>query len=146
MNSLFPNTKLFSSPTLVALAICVLVMPGCDGGDPRTATVSGRVTLDGQPVDSGSILLLSETGDSGGAELDSGGAYSLVCKPGKYLVAVMPIPVEVGQDGRPLNPMQAGRSTKIPKHYQDVGSSELAVEVNSGDNTFDVVLVSKAGK
>ncbi|QDV69573.1 hypothetical protein Poly24_32890 [Rosistilla carotiformis] len=125
-----------------ALPLAILLTLGCGEPNPRTATVSGNVLLDDQPLDSGNLLLLSESGESGGAELNADGTYTLTCIPGTYHVAVMPISVEVGPDGTPMNPEQAASTVEIPQKYHDVGSSELTVEVTDGENTFDIPLVS----
>ncbi len=146
MNSPLRIANLIKRAGWIALIPCLIVTLGCGAGEPRTSTVVGRVTLDDQPLNAGSILLLSETGDSGGGELNADGTYSLVCKPGSYLAAVMPLAVEVGEDGAPLNPAQSANAMKIPPQYQDVGSSKLTVDVSAGDNTFDVQLVSKPAR
>lgn len=127
------------------MSLTCLLSIGCDA-EQRTSTVVGRVTLDDQPLSSGSILLLSDLGDSGGAEVQSDGTFTLACNPGTYHVAVMPVAVKAGVDGLPVDPTQAGNAVEIPKMYQDVGSSEITVEVTEGENTLDVPLVSKPKK
>ncbi|WP_417748567.1 hypothetical protein [Rosistilla oblonga] len=136
--------KFFNAASLLALSLGLMLTLGCDDSDPRTGTVSGFVSLDDQPLGSGNILLLSESGASGGAELAADGTYTLSCTPGKYLVAVMPIAVEVGPDGKPTDPQAAANVVEIPMHYQDVGTSEIAIEVVAGDNDFHISLDSKS--
>lgn len=118
------------------------LLSGCwSGGGQGTASVSGAVTLDGQPIGAGSVLLVSERGLGVSAELQRDGKYAIRCLPGKYFVAVSPPP-----PADPLAPQAAGAPSpevKIPKSYQDAGTSGLLAEVKDGTNSFDFSLDSK---
>jgi len=119
--------------------LCVIVLiAGCSGGDP-VASVTGKVTVDGEPVTEGMVLFLSEKGAGGSGELQADGTYTLQCPPGQYKVAVAP-PESTDPTPAPAKPPEEG---DIPYQYQDVGSSGLTAELAEGENTFDIPLESK---
>lgn len=144
MNIQFACFTHLKSITCLVLVCSLVHAVGCSSeSEGRSAELSGRVTLDAQPLDSGSLLLLSENGESGGASLNADGSFTLNCKPGKYLVAVTPLVAETGPEGVPLEPASPAGTIEIPKKYHDVGTSELKVEVGQGSNSADFELVSK---
>lgn len=118
------------------------LLSGCwSGGGPETASVSGAVTLDGKPIGAGSVLLVSERGLGVSAELQSDGKFGIRCLPGKYFVAVSP-----PSPADPLAPKSSpapSAEVKIPKPYQDAGTSGLLADVKDGNNSFDFSLDSK---
>lgn len=76
------------------------------------------------------------------APLQTDGSFTLQCVPGAYAVAVAPPP--------PLDPLALNSSAgsgpapaNIPKQYQDVGTSGLAVNVEHGENAVDFHLDSR---
>ncbi len=54
----------FASYTMVILRGRCLVLAGCSLGDAKHGTVSGTVSFDGQPLQSGSIRFTPEGGHS----------------------------------------------------------------------------------
>lgn len=119
---------------LIAINLCLL---GCGGGGSSkpTASVSGTVTFNGQPVKAGLVNFESDPpGNAAQGELKDGkftlnGAVFL----GKYKVSVGPprlAPPVAGQTA-PLP------DTKdIPPKYETAKSSGLTAEVKAGSNTF----------
>jgi hypothetical protein len=136
---------------IVGLFVLSLTLVGCG---ERLATVTGQVTLDGQPLRGGQELAgtVQFVPDSGGATatayLDGDGRYSLSTgsrqgtQPGRYLVAVsatkiIPAATEGGAaSGRPAT----------PRRYANPKESGFVVDVESGDNTFDFALQSQDGR
>jgi hypothetical protein len=130
------------------LGLCAL-LAGCSGpkykGDKRYP-LSGEVTLDGQPVDLGSISVIPE-GSKGGA---SGG----VINEGKYDVPEEKGPtagtyrVQINwlkRTGRQLRDPESGemydeRREALPEKFHT--KSELTVEVPAPDNRHDFTLKS----
>jgi hypothetical protein len=129
---------------------------GCGGGDatddlPRTA-VSGKVTLDDKPLESGSISFDPEPGvkdpvSVGGVIVD--GAYSIDKAtgptPGTYRVAI-----QASEASAPIQPGVAPGATpkvvkakpKVPAKYN--AKTELKKEIAAGaSNSFDFDLKSR---
>lgn len=91
------------SESLFVVATCLLLTPlvGCSGSDkPNTVPVSGKVTLDGVPVEGASVMFRPEgPGRPGTAMTDANGVYHLSsygepndgAVPGDYTVAVIKI-------------------------------------------------------
>jgi hypothetical protein len=138
------------SPAVLALAC----LTGCSSGDglPREA-VSGKVTLDGKPLASGSIRFSPVGGGdaknpalSGGATIMDG-AYDIPREsgltPNKYSVAITS--AEGGAAAaanEPPGPAQKPAKEAIPEKYNK--ASVLDAEVTPGGaNTFNFDLSSK---
>jgi hypothetical protein len=67
-----------SCRTLLALAVLLLpLLVGCGPSGPEIAYVSGKVTLDGQPLPYASIIFIPENGRPAGAATDENGNYVL---------------------------------------------------------------------
>lgn len=139
-----PDVVMFAARFLLAslLLVVVVAFPGCSSGkEGHTAVLSGQVTLDSQPLETGSLLLLAPTGESGGAMLEPDGTFSLRCKPGIYQVAVVPPTPETGPEGVPVAPIAV--PADVPRKYTDVATSMLTVEVADGDNSANFELTSR---
>ena len=113
---------------------------GCGSDTPPLGTVSGKVTLDGEPLVGVIINFKPDDGRVATGTTDKDGRYTLEyvygtegTKVGKSTVM---FEWPLGQGGKP-----------IPKRYTGL-QSELKVEVGDGSNTFDFALESKppAGK
>jgi len=68
---------------------------GCSEGRPERVAVSGRVTIDGEPLKFGSVLFVPTNGRVSGGAIDEEGHFVLTCYepedgviPGKYQVSV----------------------------------------------------------
>lgn len=130
---------------LCSPAIACLMISGC--GSDELNSVSGTVTLDGQPL-KGAFVTFSpaEGGRPASAETDDEGRYELQYSrtskgtgAGKYVVTI-----------------RTGTSTdegeeipeKLPARYHDEAADnpEMRVEVTPGGNTFDFKLTSKGAE
>jgi hypothetical protein len=110
----------------------VMCLAGCGGGE-KTYKVSGTVTFDGKPVESGTISFESAAGGAGVASSGiTGGKYELQSKAGKkkvQITASRPLP---GKEKEPTPPMES----YIPVKYNTM--TELTKEVSaSAENRFD---------
>jgi len=118
----------------IAAMVIGVVAVGCDGR-PSRVPVSGKVTVEGKPLEVGSITFYATAGGRpGGASLAEGGSYSITMyetndglPPGKYSVAVAA--AEWISD-------KACR-WHAPQHYQDAKTSGLTVEIKNEESTFD---------
>ena len=130
------------SRVLVGLAMVasVLIATGCDNR-PSRVPVSGQVTIDGEPLEFGSITFYATGGGRpGGASLAEGGSYSVTMHdpndglpPGKYTVTVAA--AEWVSD-------KACR-WHAPKHYQDAKTSGLTAEIKNEATTMNFNLTWK---
>jgi hypothetical protein len=133
---------------LVFASLTTFVVSGCGNG---LATVTGAVTLDGQPITGadkyGTVSFYRESG--GGAPaigvMDESGHYTVRTgsqagmEPGTYLVgiAVKKVTPPAQQYGLPT-------ATLItPTKYSSVQQSGFRSEVKAGRNTIDFALSSK---
>ncbi|MFH1924018.1 MAG: hypothetical protein ABIP48_29540 [Planctomycetota bacterium] len=125
------------------LAVLLVVIAGCDGSN--RAGVTGEVTLDGQPVEDGTISFVPSGGAAAWGDI-KGGRYSISAaegpgvgtsrveirwdrKTGKKSPAVPPAPPDT---------MIEETEEAVPARYN--AESELKAEVKSGKNTFDFKL------
>jgi hypothetical protein len=132
------------------LALTLLPTAGCGPRSDRLA-VSGNVTLDGAPLDSGSIRLTSIGGEklvSSGAMIQNGayqipqekglvaGTYHVeLSSPDKQAPAAMDDGTPDGR-GIPIAP------NRIPAAY-NVDSKQTIEVTPDGDNQFDFNVISK---
>ena len=140
------NRSCFCLSVLVVLLCCL----GC--GESLPATVSGTVTIDGQPLPEGETV----TGNvvfyptAGGAaafgDVSSGGKYKITTgstkglAPGDYKVTVRVIEMEPEPPGGyKVAPPQKLLS---PPKYNDNEKTDLQVTVEAGSQTIDLDLAS----
>jgi hypothetical protein len=129
-------------PAVVSTAALVL---GCGGPE---STVTGTVTLDGQPVGPGVVVFAPAEGTSNPSDgaIQNDGSYSLRTsreeglKAGKYKVGVTVL------DQPEVKPGE--RSMEVaeyitPQKYADPSTSGLQYDVTPGDNTIDIELTSE---
>jgi hypothetical protein len=142
--------------TLVACVGIVFLVTGCGPSRPKTAPVSGVVTLDGKPVAGASVML---TPDDGGrpalGESDAEGKFALATfEPGdgalvgKHHVTVRKVEisgVQADRDGLSGQPMRGGVREKwvIPKKYSNSKEWDHTVEVKSGMEPLKLELTSR---
>lgn len=129
------------SPTLLTTCLlsCSLLLTagGCSGGnDDGTLLVSGTVTFDGSPLESGKVIL--EPVVAGGRPFAGSihdGAFQLRATPGKKIVRITATRLE---DPKKLSAemrrtMEVGGAGSVPVQFiptQYNRDSELTVEIN----------------
>jgi hypothetical protein len=121
---------------------------GCGSGGPTMGRVSGTVTFQGKPLDSGTVTFIATDGKNPNATgaIKPGGTYSLqTSEPGDgavvgdYKVAITDVDPSSFNTPLPGAPAAVPKSA-IPKLYQDSSTSGLTAKVESGSNTKDFVL------
>jgi len=130
---------------LFAVVVSVGLL-GCGGGPkgPKTAQVSGTVTLDGAPLDEGSINFIPEdgTGAPAGTKIVKG-SYSVAVPLGSKRVEIR-APKVVGQkvayEGDPNSPKIDLIEERVPHRYN--ATTELKTVVTDGTNKADFPLVT----
>lgn len=127
--------------------LCLGLISGCGRGDhPETGPVSGRITLDGQPLGEADVYFAPESGGrTSSARTDAEGRYVLLytgpkdrgAKVGTHRVAIR----TAGERLDPATGKSKYQKEKLPKRYHD--KSELVREVDRRGGTFDFELTSK---
>lgn len=135
----------------LACAASALLLAGCDNG---LSTVTGTVTLDGQPLTGGQhmngTVTFSREGGGGAPAvgfIDESGHYSVNTgatsglAPGNYQVAIAMKKITI-----PADPHAMPIPTLItPAKYKSTQSSGLHAEVKPGRNKLDFALQSDTG-
>lgn len=123
-------------------AILLVVLTGC-GGSASTATVTGTVTLDGEPLAEGAIVTRPEAG-RGAQGLIRNGQFTLGTMSGSdgAIVGLHKVAIVAHEKG------QAGPEGKpgkllVPERYTNPESSGLTIDVTAGNNTPKLELTTK---
>ena len=128
-------------PYHLAFATLLFFALGCGAGGPAMYRVTGTVTFDGRPVESGEIIFVPvDKGVAPDAGRIDNGAYDLLVKAGKKRVEIRASRPVLG--GKP-NPMGPVYQDYIPEKYNARTTLAAAVEPE-GANRFDYEL--KSGK
>jgi len=125
--------------SFVCLALAIVMLVGCS--DPKRAgkyEVSGSVTWNGEPVETGFVTFHPEGGKSDEAGPLASGRYSFYAHAGKNRVSIQA--EKVAGFNQAMN--QPNVVQFIPPKYNT--ESELSAEVTAdGDNTFDFALTGE---
>ena len=137
-----PRSMTYRSIALLLIVLLLSISSSCS--DSHRATVSGTVTIDGQPVKAGSIAFFAvdEKSPTTGATI-ADGQYAAAVPLGLAKVQIRVAKV-VGQKklyNTPDSPMQPIMHEVLPRKYND--DTELQLEVKSGSNIKDFELTTK---
>jgi len=131
---------------VASLSLAFLMSLGC-GGSGMTK-VDGAVTLDGKPLEDGSISFepADGKGPTAGGTIEAG-EYAIEVPPGSKIVRITATKV-VGQKpmykGRPDSPMMEIRKDIIPPEYNTKSTLTLNVESSPTPGNFDLKSASAA--
>jgi len=114
-------------------ALLLLAAAGCGTDGPEIAYVTGRVTLDGKPLRSASIVFIPENGRPAGARTDEDGNYVLNfdesrrgALPGQSTVRInTQRDPEMDENGKTV---LAGSPETIPMQYNAASKLTFTVE------------------
>lgn len=131
-------------------AAAAIALAGCGGGLP--ASVSGRVTLDGQPLTTGLVTFLpvasgpaayGPVGPDGRYSIQTGGTSGL--DPGDYIVTVAANAPPAAAPPPSGGPKYAEPMLLLvtPRRYATKETSPLKATVKPGGQTLDFQLESK---
>jgi hypothetical protein len=126
----------------LVLGLGVFVV-GCAGGDGRAMTkVSGKVTLDGVPVDDGQILFRRTSGEQKGYEgLIKDGTYQLDCEQGDVKVEITAFRIVPGKFTTVNGPKEPVREMYVPEKYNT--KTTLTQKLSGSSSTIPFELSSK---
>jgi hypothetical protein len=118
------------------LCLPILLIAGCGQSGPELAPVTGRVTLDGRPLENADLTFNAEGKSPGVARAGADGRYEVMYKRGVVGAPVGPNKVSIT-----VSPEVVRNPPRIPPRYNT--ASELSVEVMPGeDNVFDFDLTT----
>lgn len=144
----------------VSLLLSVFTIPqlvGCSSSENRvpTATVRGKVTYNGEPLQIGSLLFVPlGGGPSAEGNIDRNGNYRMGTYTtvdgavlGKHQVMITAF-TSAGGSGLPEDSVKGESApvSVIPEKFGDLAKSGLEIEVKTGNNDVDFVLTSKVGE
>lgn len=126
-------------PAALVWVVLGCLASGCGGkpAGPEKFRVTGSVTLDGQPIASGTISFDSADGKAGAGAVTAG-AYTADVPAGKKTVRIN----SQRDTGKKGMYGEAVTEEVIPKKYNSE-SKEMAEVKTSGENKFDFKLESK---
>jgi len=134
-----------------AAAVLALAVTGC--GNSLPATVSGTITLGGQPLPesdliSGTVMFHPTAGGAAAiGSVSTGGRYDIKTgstrglAPGDYRVTVRVVEIEPPPPGGYQN--APGQRLLTPRRYEDREKSGLQYAVTPGKNQIDLTLEAK---
>jgi hypothetical protein len=125
-------------PTAIASVILSTCLAGCGG--PTTATVSGNVTFNGQPVVGGAITLWPEDGKGAvsGAGIENGRYEIRGVSPGVKIVRLT-APVALGTTGKDdYGNTVEGRADLMPPSWGQASKEKLTVAAPQTSQDFAV--------
>jgi hypothetical protein len=133
-------------------AVGVLMIALAAGGCSRhPAKLSGEVTLNGEPLTTGVVMLSpARTGPSAYAEIKPDGSYELKTgsekglEPGEYVVTVAANEPGPDTSDSDTGAAPAIRPLMTPPKYADVGTSPLRITVKPGSQKLSIQLDSKS--
>jgi len=133
------------------LVLSAILLAGCRGrpaDQPPLGTVTGKVTLDGQPLEGATIFFSPEGGGrTSAARTDAEGRYALTYIGREMGAKVGQHTIRLTTSEEITNP-KTGRSMhtpeKLPRRYNE--KSELVRTVTGGENTIDLDLSSADDK
>jgi hypothetical protein len=136
--------RLFTSLLLTA---CCLGLIGCGGEDgPKTASISGKVTFDGEPLPKGEIILRPADGGTGRSDAGTieNGEFTFESTLGKKRVEIRAMRTVAGAVEQTLETGETGTELEqyIPQQFNDKSTLEAEV-TEDGENTFDFPLTSQ---
>ncbi|QDU48860.1 hypothetical protein [Gimesia panareensis] len=130
------------------LACTAGVLVGCGGGDagPTTYPVTGKVTVDGEPLAEGNIIFRDAEGKaaSGAGKIEQG-AFSFETVAGKKAVVITAnreIPGKTVAGGAPDEPPVPAVEQYLPEEYNEKTTLEAEVS-EAGPNEFTFELKTK---
>lgn len=141
----------------ISIVLCLVAgtIAGCGRGDRLpTGHVTGKVTIDGNPLPSGSLLFVPiGGGPTSQGKIEADGSFKMgtytetdgaILGSHKVMITALKAPEGSGlpEDVRKGN---GAPVSLIPDVYGDLEKSGLTADVKDDDNTIDFELVSTAG-
>lgn len=125
------------------VSLLLTMLAGCGGSGKTLHKISGEVTFDGEPVESGSMQFIPESGTPEGCNINDG-KYTAKVSPGKTKVKIYaskPHPTKKTPNADPSKPDLPLMVEYIPRKYNE--NTELSITVEKDGETHDFRLSPK---
>jgi hypothetical protein len=131
------SAKMGNASKSIGLSLVAVILLGC-GEQPVRYPVEGQVLIDGEPLSSGFVRFVPETGRPSTGEIHLDGTFSLReaslsstppprgVPPGKYRVAVAAAHV-IDEDAGKVEWL-------VPSKYADFRTSDISVEIDGPED------------
>jgi hypothetical protein len=128
---------------VILLVFSFFCISGCGDGLPRRVHVSGRVLIDGKPLEQGTVQVFPKGQRMASGTIGPGGKFTLTtftendgCVIGKHPVTV--------NSFEPIG--NTGAKWFAPKKYTDVRTSGLEIDVTGPRDDVEINLTWDGGK
>jgi hypothetical protein len=124
--------------TLFFPALILFSAVGCNQGPP-VGTVSGEVTLNGQPYDQASLVFLDmKTGQAASTDIQSGGQFKVPTPlpVGTYNIYLAPKMVE----DLDAPPRAVTMDSAVPQKYWNESTTDIIQPIERGENKISIAL------
>jgi hypothetical protein len=128
-----------------AIFICLIVL-GCNDGRPKRVAVSGKVTIDGQPLKIGTVQFYSQTakGRPSMGKIESDGTFSLYTFEQKDGIPLGAFDVSVTSKQSLSKGLADERyMCNIPPKYEDIKTSGIVKKIEGAMNDMTIELTWK---
>jgi hypothetical protein len=126
---------------LVSTALVTVLFVGCDDR-PARVPVSGTVTIDGEPVEHGTIMVVPTDMKAAFGKIGPGGKFSLTTFEENDGVVTGTHKVTVTA----TEPQPGGQKWHAPQEYSDLAKSDVTVTVDGPTEDLKVELSWNGGK
>ena len=136
---------------LLLIVVLSLAVAGCEGqAGPERASVAGKVTFDGAPLENGTIELRPAEGVDGvsaGAAILNG-QYNIPSDKGPFLGKHQVIIFAMRETGKMVPAGGPAGDAMVPESEQYIpakynSTTELSIEIQSGENQQDFELTAE---
>jgi hypothetical protein len=136
------------SLTRILIACGLLIAAGCSDEGPELAEVTGKVTLDGQPLRGVNLVFKPQGGSPSYGTTDANGEYRLYftrnktgAMPGSHTVEISSLKLSKEEIAEmKASGQEVPDTVDLPRKYSTAGT--LTAEVQRGRNTIDFELTS----
>ena len=127
----------------VCASLAVALVAGCGDGRPERVPVSGKVLIDGKPLETGNIRVHASANRAASGKIESDGRFTLSTYefgdgvvPGNHMVTVTGAKILNAQTMRWV----------APKKFADASTSGLTLEVTEPTEEAEINLTWAGGK
>ena len=149
------SRRLYRRPSTLLLLVIAVTVAGCPRSGLEKATLSGRITFQGQPIQDGSIRFVPIKGTKGPATVGTirGGNYTVTARGGvpvgtlrveveayRPLPGAKPYTKEQAEGNRGIVEGDYPKKQFLPPEYNTNSTHEVTIESGSKTVTKDIEL------